>query len=107
MISSWEGWGMRITCVPDDRLTEIPTVVVGERRPINSNPLNQTIGAKKFWDSIPQNIRVKLLNNVYCAHCRKTGSVANTKMNIEKGDLIIRGICTTCSGEVCRLVEGN
>lgn len=31
MLSSWEGWGMRITFVPDDQLTKIPTVVIGER----------------------------------------------------------------------------
>lgn len=107
MISTWEGWGMRIICVPDDQLTTIPTVVIGEREFMNSNPLEQTPGAKKFWESIPSNIRIKLLNNVYCAHCSETRSVANAKMNIEKGDLIIRGICTTCSGEVCRLVEGD
>jgi hypothetical protein len=74
---------------------------------MNSNLLDQTPGAKKIWKSIPPNIRVKLLNNVYCTHCGKTRSVANAKMNIDKGDLIIRGICTTCSGEVCRLVEGD
>ena len=31
MVSTWEGWGMRITCVPDDELTKIPTVIIGER----------------------------------------------------------------------------
>ena len=70
-------------------------------------PFNQTPEAKKFWESIPPNIRVKLLNNVYCAHCQNTRGVGNAKMNIEKGDLIIKGMCTTCGGEVCRLVEGD
>lgn len=31
LVSTWEGWGMRITCVPDDELSMTPTVVFGER----------------------------------------------------------------------------
>lgn len=31
MVSTWEGWGMRITCVPDNELSKTPTVVIGER----------------------------------------------------------------------------
>ena len=34
LVSTYEGWGMRVTFVPDDELTKIPTVVVGEKRPI-------------------------------------------------------------------------
>ncbi len=74
---------------------------------MKTGTLNQTPGAKKFWETIPQNIRIKLLNNVYCVNCKKTRSVGNAKMNIEKGDLIIKGICTTCGGDVCRLIEGD
>ena len=31
LVSTWEGWGMRIVCVPDDELTKIPNIVIGER----------------------------------------------------------------------------
>ena len=69
--------------------------------------MKQTPLAKKFWDSIPGHIQVKILNNVWCSTCQKGSSIAVKTMKIEKGDLIIHGKCTKCNGEVARLVEGE
>ena len=69
--------------------------------------MNQTPQAKKIWKAIPKNVRLKILNNVWCVHCSKMTGVGNTTMNIDRGDLIIRGHCTLCGGDVARLVEGE
>ena len=74
---------------------------------MSTGNFKQTPQAKKFWESIPSNIRVKLLNNVFCGTCMGTKSLGNPEMKIEKGDLIITGACTTCGHDVCRLVEGD
>lgn len=69
--------------------------------------MKQTPAAKQFWNTIAGPIQVKLLNNVWCGDCRDVSSVAVETMNIEKGDLIIKGKCTKCNGAVARLIEGD
>jgi hypothetical protein len=63
--------------------------------------------AKKIWESIPGNIRLKILNNVYCVRCRDTAGVGNFTGKIEKGTLLLRGVCTRCGGEVARVIENE
>lgn len=63
--------------------------------------------AKKLWEQIPQRIRVRLLNNVWCVACGKETGVGNAKAVVEKGDIVIRGSCTACGGEVARVIESS
>gem|GEM_PF-2284389 len=65
----------------------------------------QTTQAKLIWKSIPQPVRLKLLNNVYCVECKQMTGVGNIKMTVKGGDLIINGSCTSCGGNVARLIE--
>lgn len=63
------------------------------------NKIDQTPKAKKFWDLIPSNAKIKILNNVFCMNCISTVgtvSIAVTSMKVEKGNLIISGNCTKC-----------
>ena len=69
--------------------------------------MKQTPAAKKIWNDIPGPIQMKLLNNVWCSSCRDVGGIAIETMNVEKGDLIIRGKCTKCNSAVARLIEGD
>ena len=69
--------------------------------------MEMTQQAKTLWDKIPAQIRVKLLNNVYCGKCGDNRSVGQASAVVEKGDIIIRGICTTCSSPVARLIEAS
>lgn len=69
--------------------------------------MNQTPQAKKLWEAIPPDVRVKLLNNVWCSNCAKSTGVGKASMTVESSDLIIRGVCTACGSEVARLVEGD
>ena len=66
---------------------------------------NFTPKAKQIWESIPGNIRVKILNNVWCVSCASNRGLGKVSGKIEKGMLILRGVCTRCGGEVARGVE--
>ena len=61
--------------------------------------------ALAVWERIPAPFRVKLLNNVYCSHCRGVTSVADSNVVLENKCLLIKGICVTCHGSVVRLVD--
>ena len=63
--------------------------------------------AKKIWESIPGDIQIKILNNVWCVHCRKESSIGNLTGKVESGMLVLRGSCTKCSGEVARVIENE
>lgn len=66
---------------------------------------NLTPKAKKIWESIPGDIRLRILNNVWCARCSDVTGIGNFTGKIEKGMLILRGVCTRCGGEVARVIE--
>ena len=63
--------------------------------------------AKKIWQSIPGDIRLKILNNVYCVQCKDMTGIGNITGKIEKGMLVLRGVCTRCGGEVARVIENE
>jgi phage regulator Rha-like protein len=63
--------------------------------------------AKKIWGAIPGDIQFKILNNVWCVHCRKESSIGNLTGKIESGMLVLRGTCTKCGGEVARVIENE
>lgn len=63
--------------------------------------------AKKLWEAIPPEARIKILNNVWCGACRGGCSLGNPTMTVERRNLIIRGECTKCGGGVARLVESE
>jgi hypothetical protein len=61
--------------------------------------------AKKQWEKIPKEVRVKLLNNVYCSRCKTMTGIAEIEGTVNHGDLILHGKCTACGSEVARLIE--
>ena len=63
--------------------------------------------AKKIWESIAGDIQIKILNNVWCVHCRKGSSIGNLAGNVESGMLVLRGTCTKCGGDVARVIENE
>ena len=63
--------------------------------------------AKKIWEAIAGDIQVKILNNVWCVHCRKGSSIGNLTGKIESGMLVLRGTCTKCGGDVARVIENE
>ena len=61
--------------------------------------------AKRFWEAMAPDLRLRILNNAWCVHCMKPSSMGNVTGRIEKGMLTLTGICTRCGGLVARLVE--
>ena len=61
--------------------------------------------ALMIWEKIPHGARLKLLNNVYCGHCKGACSIADAHVVVEQGDFLIKGHCIICSGKAVRYVE--
>jgi len=54
---------------------------------------------------MPDNIKEKILSNVWCSNCRDVISVADYYVENDNLGLIIRGKCSVCGSEVARVVE--
>ncbi len=63
--------------------------------------------AKKIWEAIASDIRIRLLNNVWCRHCGKMSSIGNMSGKVESGMLVLRGSCTKCGSNVARVIENE
>jgi hypothetical protein len=68
---------------------------------------NFTPKAKKIWQAIPAEIRLKILNNVWCVECKQTAGIGNVSGKVESGMLVLRGVCTLCGGDVARVIENE
>jgi len=62
--------------------------------------------ARQRWESIPADIRQRLLANVWCVHCRHEVTITNFSGVIKRADLLLVGKCAECRGDVARVVEG-
>ena len=60
--------------------------------------------AKRFWEAIAPDLRLRILNNVWCVHCMKSSSMGHVTGRIEKSMLALSGVCTRCGGLVARIV---
>jgi uncharacterized protein (DUF1778 family) len=49
--------------------------------------------ARHRWESIPADIRQRLLSNVWCGHCRHETTITNFTGAIKGGDLLLVGKC--------------
>jgi len=63
--------------------------------------------AQKIWDSIPGDFQMKILNNVWCSTCSDTTGIGSVSGKVEKGMLILKGICTRCGNPVARVIENE
>lgn len=60
--------------------------------------------ALKRWNSIPEEFREKLLNNVFCRKCSMT-TIVDYAITSDTGGIVLKGRCKTCDGDVARFVE--
>ena len=63
--------------------------------------------ARQRWESIPTDIRQRLLSNVWCGHCRFETTITNFSGTIKGGDLLLVGKCAECRSDVARVIEGS
>jgi hypothetical protein len=67
--------------------------------------MNLTPQAKKIWDAIAPDQRLRILNNVWCVNCMKPSSMGSVSGRVDKGVLSLKGVCTRCNGLVARIVK--
>ncbi len=68
---------------------------------------NFTHTARQRWESIPADIRQRLLTNVWCGQCRHEVTITNFTGTIKGGNLLLVGKCAGCHGNVARVIEGS
>jgi len=62
--------------------------------------------AMQKFNQIPDDIKAKILSNVYCSNCKDTVKIVEFEASMDGDDLILQGKCENCSGKVARLIEG-
>lgn len=67
--------------------------------------MRMTVQAKTHWERVPKELRLKLLNNAYCMECRDSTGIAEIDGIVSRGNLVLRGKCTSCGNPVARLIE--
>ena len=68
---------------------------------------NFTHPARQRWESIPAEIRQRLLANVWCGQCRHEVTITYFSGTITGDDLHLVGKCAECHGDVARVIEGS
>jgi len=71
------------------------------------NEFSLTPQAQEIWDAIPGEFQMKILNNVWCRTCSDTTGIGSVSGKVEKGMLILKGICTRCGNSVARVIEND
>ena len=62
--------------------------------------------AMQKFNQIPDDIKSKILSNVYCSNCKNVVKIVDFEASMDGSDLVLRGKCDNCSGKVVRLIEG-
>lgn len=63
--------------------------------------------ARKRWESIPAELRRRLLANVWCGDCRREVIITNFTGVIRDRNLLLVGKCAECHGDVARVIEAG
>ena len=63
--------------------------------------------ARQRWESIPADIRQRLLSNVWCSQCRHETTITNFSSTIKEWGLLLVGTCAECHRDVARVIEGS
>ena len=61
--------------------------------------------AMQKFNQIPNDIKSKILSNVYCSKCKDTVKIVAFTVTVDSGDLVLKGKCENCVGDVARLIE--
>ena len=62
--------------------------------------------AMQAFNKIPDDVKAKILSNVYCTKCKKMVKIVDFKGSMDYNDLLLTGKCENCSSRVIRLIEG-
>ena len=80
----------------------------GKSRPTKTmDEFSFTAPAFKIWINIPGDIQIKILNNIWCRTCSDITGIGSVSGQVQKGMLILKGICTRCGNPVTRVIENE
>ena len=66
-----------------------------------------TTPARQRLESIPADLRQRLLSNAWCGQCRFETTITKFSGTIKGGDLLLVGQCAECRSDVARVIEGS
>jgi len=61
--------------------------------------------AMQKFNQISDDVKSKILSNVYCSKCRNTVKIVEFETTMDGEDLILKGKCEKCLANVARLIE--
>ena len=64
-------------------------------------------GAAVLWGTLPDDVKKRILKNVFCVKCCQAVEITNFTVTNKDGGLILKGQCAKCGHEVIRVVEGS
>jgi hypothetical protein len=76
-----------------------PQIMIIESLPTFTPP------AATLWKAISDDIRKKILSNVWCTHCQSGTTITNFSGAVKDGDLLLVGRCAVCHKDVARIIE--
>jgi hypothetical protein len=63
--------------------------------------------ARQRWESIPADVRQRLLSNVLCGLFLHETTNTNFTGTLKGGDLLLVGQCAECRSDVARVIKGS
>ncbi len=66
-----------------------------------------TAEARQIWAELEDGAKTAILKAVWCNICLRFVTMLSARGTVEHGDLLLRGTCSSCGGEVARLVEAS
>lgn len=60
--------------------------------------------AAKLWATVPAHAKKPLLSNVWCVQCCHAVTITDFAGTVERGDLLLQGLCSECRGDVARVI---
>ena len=61
--------------------------------------------AMQKFNQIPDDMKAKILSNVYCSNCKDTVKIVEFTATTDRDDLLLSGKCAKCSKKIARLIE--
>lgn len=61
--------------------------------------------ARLRWEKIPEWAQQKILDNVFCGRCLGSVRIVLETAELKGQSLVLRGKCSHCEKEICRVVE--
>jgi len=64
-----------------------------------------TPAARKRWEQVPEWVRKKIIEKVWCSQCRTGGPLQLHEGKMVGHSLVLRGVCKECGSEAARVIE--